>query len=309
MPRPKAKRATAICAAILLIAILLAGCATSPPNTPPQPAQSPATGPENPGQEKPSAQPPVEDVNENPAPVAAQPAAPNDTNGAHMLVANWNLQIFGKAKADRNELMEYYAGKIRDYNIIIVQEIRDQSGTAFPKLCALLPEYKCIVSSPVGRSVSKEQYGVIYKDAQLLSQKDYSPDRNADFERPPFAVVFRYGDWNFTIVTIHTKPEDVKNELAKLQELADQIGGEAIIMGDLNADCNYYNEEKNPELDLWNWAIPNTEDTTVAKTDCAYDRIIYNNAVKDNFIKYGVMRDVNAGESDHYLVWGEFRAG
>lgn len=239
----------------------------------------------------------------------APPQAPNDGNASGLLIANWNLQIFGKAKAANAPLMDYYAGKIRDYNIIIVQEIRDIGGTAFPKLCEMLPEYNCVVSSPAGRSNSKEQYGIIYKDAQLLSEHDYNPDSNADFERPPFAAAFRYGGWEFTILTIHTKPEDVKNELAALQELADKIGGEVIIMGDLNADCSYYNEEKNEELDSWNWAIPNSEDTTVTKTDCAYDRMIFNDPVKDNFVKYGVMRDVNSSQSDHYLIWGEYRAG
>ncbi|GEM_PF-1641270 len=282
-------------AALLLAFALAAGCvqtehAGTPAKIPPAQPQTPA--PNEPAPPQPPAQEP--------------PATHPDGNAGGILIANWNLQIFGKAKAANSGLMDYYVGKIRDYNIIIVQEIRDIGGTSFPKLCALLPEYKCIVSSPAGRSSSKEQYGMIYKDAQLLSQHDYNPDSNADFERPPFAVMFRYGDWNFTIVTIHTKPEDVKNELAKLQELADQIGGEVIIMGDLNGDCNYYNEVANPELDSWTWAIPSSEDTTVAKTDCAYDRIIFNDPAKDNFVKYGVMRDVNSSESDHYLIWGEF---
>ena len=78
-------------------------------------------------------------------------------------IANWNLQVFGPTKASKTELLQIYADKIDNFDIIFVQEIRDASQTAFPKLCALLPDYNCLNSSWAGRTSSKEQVGIIYK--------------------------------------------------------------------------------------------------------------------------------------------------
>ena len=86
-----------------------------------------------------------------------------DQNQETLRIANWNLQIFGKEKASNNELLNFYADKISRNDIIFIQEIRDISGTAFPKLCSALIEYSCINSSRAGRSSSKEQVGIIYK--------------------------------------------------------------------------------------------------------------------------------------------------
>ena len=50
-----------------------------------------------------------------------------------------------------------------------------------------------------------------------------------------------------------------------------------ILMGDLNADCNYLSQTELEKIDLYHeyiWLIGSEEDTTVSKTDCAYDRII-----------------------------------
>lgn len=53
---------------------------------------------------------------------------------------------------------------------------------------------------------------------------------------------------------------------------------EIVILGDLNADCNYMRKKDVPNIRLLNnpkkykWLILNYSDTTVGKTDCAYDR-------------------------------------
>ena len=55
-------------------------------------------------------------------------------------IACWNLKIFGPAKASNDTLLEYYAEKLDDYDIFIVQEIRDASGTAIAILAEEFPE-------------------------------------------------------------------------------------------------------------------------------------------------------------------------
>ena len=48
-------------------------------------------------------------------------------------------------------------------------------------------------------------------------------------------------------------------------------------MGDFNADCSYLSKTKRRNLALraegYHWLIPDDWDTTVAASDCAYDRL------------------------------------
>jgi hypothetical protein len=49
-------------------------------------------------------------------------------------------------------------------------------------------------------------------------------------------------------------------------------------------------------------------DTTVAPSSHAYDRIIINEAAQNNFVAVGIMDEVVASQSDHYLVYGMFKS-
>jgi len=219
-----------------------------------------------------------------------------------LTIANWNLQIFGKSKASRPEVMSVYADTLDNYDIAIVQEIRDGSGTAFESLCDMVSgTHECIVSHRAGRTISKEQYGVMYNSkVEVLNTTDLWSQTDK-WERPPFIVKFKVNDWIFNLVTIHTKPDDVSSELVYLDNYTSSLNNSIVVIGDLNADCNYYDT---PPVDFieWYWVIPDDADTTVAQTDCAYDRIIVNT---DNVLQYGI-EEFASGYSDHYLVWAEF---
>ncbi len=222
-------------------------------------------------------------------------------------IANWNLQIFGVSKASDEELMNFYADKINNYDIIFIQEIRDESGTAFEKLCSLLDEYNCEISSRAGRTSSKEQYGVIYnKSIKLNYLKDYNPDKQNRWERPPIEANFDLNNYNLTIFNIHVKPDDVQNELDYLDDVA-LNKGYTLVNGDLNADCNYYNNAVENEFEKWSWIINDNEDTTSGDSNCAYDRIITSSLLKDKVVRYGIDKEVNKEQSDHYLIWVELR--
>ncbi len=126
-------------------------------------------------------------------------------------IANWNLQIFGPTKASNTKLMQTYSSIIDDYDIIFIQEIRDKSKTAFSELCSMLIDYSCVSSSRAGRSLSKEQYGVIYKNGvNITSFKDYNPDSENRWERPPIKISFNINDYELTIYNIHAKPDDAQ---------------------------------------------------------------------------------------------------
>ena len=172
----------------------------------------------------------------------------------------------------------------------------------------MLQNYSCVSSSRAGRSPSKEQYGVIYKKGiNLTSFTDYNSAVHDRWERPPIEARFNINGYRLTIYNLHTKPINVQKELYYLEELVSDKGN-VIILGDLNADCSYYNNKKETEFDYWNWIIKDDEDTTVSATDCAYDRIIlnddsYEEYVRDGIYKKGITKDV----SDHYLVWVEIK--
>ncbi len=230
----------------------------------------------------------------------------DNANEKGIKIANWNLEIYGVTKASKEDLLNSYASKIDDYDIVFVQEIRDISDTAFDKLCAKLENYSCETSSRAGRTSSKEQYGIITKKGIKANYMiDYNPDQLDRWERPPIEVSFDMGSYNLTVFNIHIKPEDVKNELDHLDDVVKNEGYKMII-GDFNADCTYY-LRNGQEFSDFTWVVKDNEDTTVTNTDCAYDRIILTDKAETKLLRYGIDKNVTKEQSDHYLVWAEMR--
>jgi hypothetical protein len=230
-----------------------------------------------------------------------------DDDVERISIATWNLKIFGRSKIQDSAVMDFIFDTIAEYDIVAIQEIRDSSGISMQYLCDTLVDYSCVISERTGYSNIKEQYAFVYKKKfRRTATHDYS-DLQDEYSRPPFLVEFKVGNWTFSLVTMHTVPDDTPDELDKLDDLLDDIEGDVILLGDLNADCTYYNTEKEDDFtESWLWLVPDDEDTTVSGTDCAYDRFIVSSGVYDNYISYGVERAISSEVSDHYLVWAEF---
>lgn len=240
-------------------------------------------------------------------------------NYERIKIANWNMQIFGESKANNAALMNSYVEKIKNYDIIFLQEIRDSSGVSSRTLCNMLLDYNCKISSRAGSTSSKEQYLIVYKkDINLFYFEDYNLLNYTDqFERPPIEAMFsinytniiNYTDsqvssFNLTIWNIHIKPDNVKQELTNLQSVI-TYEPYTIILGDLNADCTYYNPENETIFRGWQWMIKDDQDTTVSNTNCAYDRILIDNELFLRVANSGIDTDVTKEQSDHYIVWVE----
>lgn len=222
-------------------------------------------------------------------------------------IANWNLNVFGNKKASDLGLLQTYASIINNYDIIFIQEIRNKKQKAFPQLCNFLPDYICIASSRAGRTSSKEQYGIIYKKGiQIQEFKDFNPDPNDRWERPPIKLTFNIENYKLTAYNLHTKPEDTTKEIDNLEKVVENQGN-TIVLGDLNADCSYYNASDANDFDSWHWVIKDNEDTTVSSTNCAYDRIILNQDAYKEYINDGIYKEITENLSDHYLVWVELQ--
>ncbi len=94
--------------------------------------------------------------------------------------------------------------------------------------------------------------------------------------------------------------------------------GDFIILGDLNADCRYFDEDGPTPLRAagYVWIIQNAADTTTKTTDCTYDRIIITEDARGDYTGgsgvfkfdavYGLTYDETTAVSDHYPVYAEF---
>jgi len=222
-------------------------------------------------------------------------------------IASWNLQDFGPQKAANETLLNFYVNKLDDYDLFVIQEIRDSTTNTIESITTKIPNYKYIISKPAGQGTSKEQYAIFYNnEIELLSVTDWTEKQQNNFERPPLEATFKVKNWTFTIYTIHIKLNNVPQELTNLENLINTPNQDTIILGDLNADGDNYNYGVIQNFLDWHWLITSDMDTTVAKSSNAYDRIIINDATENNFINVGIMNDVDISQSDHYLIYAIF---
>jgi endonuclease/exonuclease/phosphatase family metal-dependent hydrolase len=245
-------------------------------------------------------------------------------------IASWNLQIFGDSKTENRAAMEVITRTIRQYDIVAIQEIRDDDQSSIPILMNRInsiqgPSYQYIIGPREGRSDSKEQYLFIYNNQTIIAgQARLFPDTKDFFEREPYSVKFnaRGGNFDFVLSNIHVKPEaafDEINDLDHPMEDAKSYFGEndVIVLGDLNMDCSYFKDGTQTEMNnqAYKFIVEDWEDTTARSSSCAYDRfIIYKDATGSDYTgRYGIY-DFTAGlseelakdVSDHKPIWAEF---
>ncbi len=267
---------------------------------------------------------------ENPEPIEISLPDGKET----ITIAPFNPQVFGKTKAAKSDVMKVLAKTITQFDVIAIQEIRDKSGTAIRKMeaevDALGTDYDHLIGPRLGRTSSKEQYAFIYNTESIVVGESYTfNDSPGDlFHREPFIANFAVKNrkYDFILITIHTDPDEATGEINALpiavKDAQNHFPDEKdfIILGDLNADCKYFDENdqtsplRNPEF---MWLIINDMDTNLAKSSCTYDRIIITafTTEEDYTGKSGVFRfdrifDLKAKDakkiSDHYPVYSEF---
>ena len=225
-----------------------------------------------------------------------------------ILVGSWNLQVFGDKKASDEVALIEFIDVIEQYDVMFLQEIRDSDGSSIALLCSRIKNMTCRASSRAGRTSSKEQYVVVVRNGiEVLDWQDHSP--NDRWERPPleFVIGVQNSTANATIrlFGIHVKPTDVANELTLLEQIAfsDAQKEPVLVLGDLNADCGYY-QRNNQHFASWAWLIPDNADTTTGRSNCAYDRIIANDIASREIFASGVHKaNITEELTDHYPVW------
>jgi len=217
-------------------------------------------------------------------------------------IASWNLDNFGDRKADNDSLMDAYSDVIGRYDIIFVQGIKDEDGSAFDDLCLELGDYECMNSS---RTDSGDQYGLFYGDGiEVVNWKDFNIDGEDRWGRPPVEVTFMIDDYELVVYVVDIVSDRAETEIDYLEDVV-RTGGNVIVLGSMYAGCGLYDLD-NKDFNDWDWKIGDGEDTTVDGGDCAYDRIIVNDDLDEEYDDSGVdKKGIGAEVSDHYLVWVE----
>ena len=221
---------------------------------------------------------------------------------------------------------------VKEYDLVAIQEVRSTEQNVIPTLLNYINDantkYDYIISERLGRSTSKEQYAFVYntKTITLIPNSSYVvKDTDDVFEREPFIASFKAGNFDFTMVDNHIKPDDAEAELTQLKIVINNIYDsfsekDVIVVGDMNADGKYLNENKLAViLPEWTQMIGNNVDTTVGTADNTYDRMMARDTTAN--VEYtgnsGAFRwdtEYNVTDSafikkvsDHYPVYAEFR--
>ena len=251
-------------------------------------------------------------------------------------IAAFNIQVFGEAKSQKGDVMTVLAKIVREFDVVLIQEIRDASGQTIPNFVERInqiegPNYSFIISERLGRSTSKEAYAYVYNTEMvaLIQGSDYVySDFNDVFEREPYIASFKIGNFDFVLVGIHTKPDNAYNEIGNLTLVVSSIQTakpnekDIIVMGDFNADGTYFDEDDASNLfkaSEYKWLMRNDMDTMV-KTNYTYDRIVvldatFNHEYNSNTAQvfyfdqvYGLNNQTFVSEvSDHYPVFAQYK--
>lgn len=244
-------------------------------------------------------------------------------------IGAFNIQVFGSSKSRKEDVMQNLVEILTRYDIVLIQEIRDSSGTAIVSLLAQLNavnqnDFGLTIGERLGSTEMKEQHAYLYRQSRvrLLNARSY-PDRNRNFERAPYIAHFREhrSNQDLTLIGVHVDPDEAYDEIDSLHTVvtyAQRVMGDddVVVMGDLNADCSYLREDELEELRLYydndyTWHISNDADTTTGLNTCAYDRIITRGPITDWTKSSSVYRfDLNLRlsreevrrVSDHYPV-------
>ena len=262
-----------------------------------------------------------------------EPDEPITPSGDSVKIAGFNIQIFGKTKREKEQVMNMLANIVREFDVVLVQEIRDSSETTAPIFLDLInsmegPEYAFIRSERVGRTSSKEAYAYFYntETVQYLFDSDFVYNDTEDvFEREPYIASFIAGNFDFTLIGIHTNPDDANHEIGNLTivfDYVESLGDEQdiIALGDFNADGSYFDEDSmdNPlKAPEYIWVVGNDWDT-MTKTDWTYDRMVmtdytYSREYISDSVQvyyydtiYGLNQTLTEFVSDHYPIYAEF---
>ncbi|KAL4686327.1 hypothetical protein H8957_005197 [Semnopithecus entellus] len=229
---------------------------------------------------------------------------------AALRIGAFNIQSFGDSKVSDLACGSIIAKILAGYDLALVQEVRDPDLSAVSTLMEQINrvsehEYSFVSSRPLGRDQYKEMYLFVYrKDAVSVVDTYQYPDPEDVFSREPFVVKFSApgsgeqapplpdltprplpaAAHKLVLIPLHAAPHQAVAEIDALYDVyldvIDKWGtDDMLFLGDFNADCNYVRAQDWAAIrlrssEVFKWLIPDSADTTVGNSDCAYDRIV-----------------------------------
>jgi deoxyribonuclease-1-like protein len=248
-------------------------------------------------------------------------------------IASFNIQVFGKTKIAKPEVMDVLAETVRRFDLVAIQEVRSTTDDILPRFIERINStgrhYDFKIGPRLGRTNSKEQYAFIY-DAQTIEVDPTSihtvNDPDDLFQRPPMVASFRVRGpppdqaFTFTLIDIHTEPDEAKAEIDALAQVYRAVRNDGrgeddvILLGDLNADEKKFGMLK--QIPNMTWIISGVP-TNTRRTE-TYDNILFDRAATIEFTGragvFDILREFNLTEqqalevSDHFPIWAEFSA-
>lgn len=253
---------------------------------------------------------------------------PND----RLLIATFNIQVFGTSKLAKADSMAVIVDVIRKFDIVAIQEVRAKEDHILPTLINMINadgnRYSFLIGPRLGRTTSTEQYAFVYDTNRIEvdpSSVGTVQDPQDLLHREPMVARFRPRTnmpdraFTFWLVNTHTDPDEVATEVAALADVfqamrSNTIGeDDVILLGDLNASETQLGRlGKIPGI---RWVVQGATMTNTRQNK-AYDNIIFDGpSTCEYFGRWGVFNLEKAYQltpdqalqiSDHFPVWAEF---
>jgi deoxyribonuclease-1-like protein len=279
------------------------------------------------------AAPPIVPPQQLPAPVdAAAPAPPPSGKPTDaILIASFNIQVFGESKLAKPQVVDVLTRVVRRFDIVAVQEVRAKSDSIVPTFVNAInadgSRYQYVIGPRLGRTVSKEQYTFIYDSTRIEidpSSVATLPNPGDKLHRPPLRARFRVrtnppeAGFSFWLVNIHTDPDEVPQEVDALADAFVSMRSvipdedDVILLGDLNAGPPQFGRIK--QIPGIGWAVSGT--TTNTRRSKTYDNLIFDRTATTEYTgrwgvldlqeTFGLPLDKALEVSDHNPVWAAF---
>lgn len=251
--------------------------------------------------------------------------------GDALTVGSFNIQVFGTKKADNPEVMDILASVVRQFDVIAIQEIRAKDQNLIPEFVELVNaeglHYDAVVGPRLGRTNSKEQYAFIFDAARIEVVADSiatAPDPGDRLHREPLVTTFRVRGppieqaFQFTLVNIHTDPDETKTELDALADVFEAVrvqhafDDDVILLGDLNVDYKHLGRlGQRPGI-----LATIVEETTNTRGTKSYDNIVFDRHATSEFSgqagvlslqsQFSLSTEKALKVSDHLPIWAVF---
>ena len=271
------------------------------------------------------------------APAASAPAkgelADVGKSESTIAVGTFNIQVFGQSKLNHPKVALVLAQVVRRFDVIAIQELRSKDQDVIPwfleRVNADGSRFDYIIGPRLGRTSSKEQYVYLYdsRRIEVLPGSAYTAaDPGDHLHREPLVATFRMRNpqnptpFSFTLVNIHTDPDETDTELDALDDVfvrvqQDRIReDDVIVLGDLNVD--EYHLGQLGKLPGMTWVISGQPTNT--KGTETYDNILFDRRPTVEFTgragvlhlreEYGLSLEEALNVSDHLPVWATFQA-